>query len=486
MDKVINVRVSGSYMTLDSRSAGAQHEANATVLRIEFDQTWEGLAKTVTFWDAKGRNPTKVVLTTTMLEDINQSALVYLAPIPGEAMAESGAINFTVDGYIEGKRQRSFDAWLEVEESHYAPGATDASDPTPTQAEQLQAQIEEIMGDIQAAVASGAAAEAAKVAAEAAATGIEEALAQAEEARDGAEAAETNAGAAKDAAISAKNDAVSAKTAAETAKTAAETAKADAVSAKTAAESAKSVAEDAKADAESAKTAAESARDAAESAASTATSSRNTAVKAADIAVDARDDAVAARNAAEIARDQAQAAAGGGVMTFNGRSGAVTPRSGDYTAEMVGAATPAQVQEASNAASAAQSAADGAVSAVNSHAGNTQNPHGVTLSQIGAAADGHNHAYEVINPVAVELTTGAGAGHGGYIDFHFSGSTEDHTSRIIEEASGALRMDASNGVKVGASNVAGLRLRNISVGTSELTEGAAASGYSEGDIHIVV
>lgn len=35
------------------------------------------------------------------------------------------------------------------------------------------------------------------------------------------------------------------------------------------------------------------------------------------------------------------------------------------------------------------------------------------------------------------------AGHGGYIDFHFSGSTEDYTSRIIESASGKLHLVAS-------------------------------------------
>lgn len=35
-----------------------------------------------------------------------------------------------------------------------------------------------------------------------------------------------------------------------------------------------------------------------------------------------------------------------GVASFNGRTGAVTPNSGDYTAEMVGAATPEQVNTA--------------------------------------------------------------------------------------------------------------------------------------------
>ncbi len=39
-----------------------------------------------------------------------------------------------------------------------------------------------------------------------------------------------------------------------------------------------------------------------------------------------------------------------GVSTFNGRDGAVTPQSGDYTAEMVGAATMEQVNTAIQAA----------------------------------------------------------------------------------------------------------------------------------------
>ena len=36
--------------------------------------------------------------------------------------------------------------------------------------------------------------------------------------------------------------------------------------------------------------------------------------------------------------------------------------------------------------------------------------------------------------------------HGGYIDFHYAGSTADYTSRIIEDSSGVLTLKASNGV----------------------------------------
>lgn len=105
----------------------------------------------------------------------------------------------------------------------------------------------------------------------------------------------------------------------------------------------------------------------------------------------------------------------GGVESFNGRSGAVVPQTGDYTAEMVGADT---------SGSAAQALADAKqytddeikkiptpdVSAqiqahniagdthndirtlVNDHIANKSNPHSVTAAQIGAAAATHQHA----------------------------------------------------------------------------------------------
>lgn len=112
----------------------------------------------------------------------------------------------------------------------------------------------------------------------------------------------------------------------------------------------------------------------------------------------------------------------GGVESFNGRSGAVVPQTGDYTAEMVGADT---------SGSAAQALADAKqytddeikkiptpdVSAqiqahniagdthndirtlVNDHIANKSNPHGVTAAQIGAAAATHQHA-------ATDITSG--------------------------------------------------------------------------------
>ena len=43
---------------------------------------------------------------------------------------------------------------------------------------------------------------------------------------------------------------------------------------------------------------------------------------------------------AKFGASQSYASTGGGVTTFNGRSGPVFPQSGDYTAEMVGAIVP--------------------------------------------------------------------------------------------------------------------------------------------------
>lgn len=92
-----------------------------------------------------------------------------------------------------------------------------------------------------------------------------------------------------------------------------------------------------------------------------------------------------------------------------------------------------------------------------SHLSNKDNPHGVTAAQagarpsswtptysdVGAAAAGHNHAGGSIVPATIELTPGTSAGHGGFIDFHYNGSTKDYTSRIIEASSGTLTLNGN-------------------------------------------
>lgn len=184
MKRLIEVKVDGSHLTKNHNLAGVQHEANMTSLRITFDESWDGLAKTVTWWDAKGRNPVKRVLTTDLLEDITKSTRIYLCAIPGEPLAEAGMCTFVIDGYVNGKRQRSISDQLKVEAAAFAADAAEPTDPTPTQAEQLQVQMESVLTKIQKAVDVAAAADAAQQTAEAARAAAEQAAIAAERAEE--------------------------------------------------------------------------------------------------------------------------------------------------------------------------------------------------------------------------------------------------------------------------------------------------------------
>ena len=122
-----------------------QYEANVRKLRIEFDEDWENYVKTVTFWNAMMENPVKRILANDLLE--GGSTLVYIVPIPGEALTEAGEMTFVIDGYSEepyGKRKRSVSGTLWVNEAPFEADADEPSDPTPSQAEQLQRQINTI------------------------------------------------------------------------------------------------------------------------------------------------------------------------------------------------------------------------------------------------------------------------------------------------------------------------------------------------------
>lgn len=172
--------------------------------------------------------------------------------------------------------------------------------------------------------------------------------------------------AAAQSATAAKNAQDAAETAqgkAEDAQEAAEAAQAKAETAQSKAEAAQSKAETAQGKAESAQSAAESAASsAAGSAASAATSAASAALSedaAAEYEAGAKTAAASAAangklseswavggtgaregedtNNAKYWAAAAQSAAGGGVTSFNGRGGAVAPKKGDYTADMVGA-----------------------------------------------------------------------------------------------------------------------------------------------------
>ena len=74
----------------------------------------------------------------------------------------------------------------------------------------------------------------------------------------------------------------------------------------------------------------------------------------------------------------------------------------------------------------------------------------------------------------------ANAGYGGYIDFHFNGSSSDYTSRIIEDVSGRIQFVASNGIRVGD----GVLVWDSTNGALKVqrADGTAANFYTTGAV----
>jgi len=150
MERIIEVKVNGYQLTKDNRYAGVQGEANVTTLRITFDESWDAYAKTITFWDARGENPVEVILAASLLENIAESTRTYLVLIPAEPLVHAGSFDFVIDGALNNKRQRSVCTSLAVRPAPSTDDAGEPIDPTPTQAEQLQAQIEAMLPIMQA------------------------------------------------------------------------------------------------------------------------------------------------------------------------------------------------------------------------------------------------------------------------------------------------------------------------------------------------
>ena len=154
MDRIINVKVGGNHLSKDSKNAGVRGEANVTKLRITFDEGWDGYAKTVTFFDAHGNNPVKRIQGVDLIEDIINDTRTYVTPIPQEPLAIAGELTFVIDGYLDGKRQRSLSDKLVVKDAPDTDNVGEPTDPTPSQAEQLQSQIDTVINTIQNAAQS--------------------------------------------------------------------------------------------------------------------------------------------------------------------------------------------------------------------------------------------------------------------------------------------------------------------------------------------
>lgn len=146
MDRIIDVKVFGSHLIKDSDYAGVKGESNVTKLRITFDESWDGLAKDIIFWDAYGMNPTRVIMTAAFLEDATKSVRIYLVPIFAEPLAHAGEITFSIIGSEYNKTQKSIEGKLKVKDSPTV--LEPAIPPTPDQYEQFRVQVEELTAGV--------------------------------------------------------------------------------------------------------------------------------------------------------------------------------------------------------------------------------------------------------------------------------------------------------------------------------------------------
>ncbi len=144
----IRAEVSDSFIKLSSEKAGVRGESNAARVRISFDQSWDGLAKKVTWWDARGLKAVEKLLTADLLENITASTRVYVTTVPPEAMGYAGRCTMVIDGCQGDVRTRSLSVGLEVSDAPIFNDPFIENDPTPSRAEQLQGEIDTLLEDI--------------------------------------------------------------------------------------------------------------------------------------------------------------------------------------------------------------------------------------------------------------------------------------------------------------------------------------------------
>lgn len=293
-------------------------------------------------------------------EDVSTGTLPIWAQVQSAAAQSATAAKNAQDA-AEAAQGKAEDAQEAAEAAQAkAETAQSKAETAQSKAETAQSKAETAQSKAESAAVSASGSASAAASSASAASASETASAQsAQTAAEKASAAQ----AAAQTAQSAKADAESAKTAAVTAGASAESANASAQSAKSAAESAKAAAQSAQSKAETANTSAQTAKTDAEAANTSAQSAKTVAESAKSAAAGSAQSAGASAQSAQASSKlseswavggtgtrtgedtnnakywamAAQGVAGGGVSSFNGRSGAVAPQKGDYTAEMVGA-----------------------------------------------------------------------------------------------------------------------------------------------------
>lgn len=285
--RTIHVNITGMFVQKDCKNGGVQGEGNATQLHITFDETWKGYGKRVIWRNAQGENPVAVVLIAAAAAG-TADTLTYDTPIPAEALALPGWCSFTVEGFQDAETASAMFSVRDVLQVMENDGANSPAEPTPSESQQILdaiAKNEEAVGAY------------AKESKSWAVGGTESR--EGEDTDNAMYYAQQAEASRKDASESAKSASVSAGSAAASA--------AAAAGSKAAADKSAGVAKD------------------------SAILSQSWAVG--DTGTREGENTDNARYWAK----QAHMAAGGGVVSFNGRTGSVIPKKGDYTAADVGA-----------------------------------------------------------------------------------------------------------------------------------------------------
>lgn len=149
MDRIIHIAVNGEFVRKDSKNAGVQGEANATTLHITMSGDWEQYSKRIVWRDALGEHPVAVLLYNSV-EDLvaEKDPLVFDTPIPAEPLTLPGWCSFTIEGFRESDPTAvsitvTDHLLVKPNDSYNVP-----SEPTPTQAQQLQTQIDGIVPQV--------------------------------------------------------------------------------------------------------------------------------------------------------------------------------------------------------------------------------------------------------------------------------------------------------------------------------------------------
>lgn len=196
MNRIIPCRVDNEFLRGAGVVIGAAGSHDDVELELSFSPMWDGTVKKVVWFDALGEHPVVTLLTTDLL--VPGETDKYRVRVPVEAKAVEGDMQVTIrgtsaSGGTETRAVVAATASFKVLPAVWDPLAVESSQPSASQADQLQQEIEDIKGDITAAAAAADAKEEAAAGAAAAFAGADRAASSARDASDSAVAAAESA-----------------------------------------------------------------------------------------------------------------------------------------------------------------------------------------------------------------------------------------------------------------------------------------------------